>query len=304
MANGRNNVVSINGRGKRKVVRRQQALPADLMPFSLGNLSNEGPIEVLHDLPPDLMPRRIRDYGVEGKPGGGVDASNEYLASIANSTGILASTAVLNRGLIGRTVTVGITPTLLVRSQFLKGYMFLNPSQIIGVTSFGTLLVSGTQTSNGNIESSSLGVANFRDMHLFLDVTAVSGATPTLDIIAQAYDPASAKWADTQALWSGINSTGISYSNPGGLGIATDFSIRWVVSGGASFTFSIGYVLKDGLPGSEAGIAKSIYLGGPGVSVSSGFPLLEGQSRSWYMNENTELWGIASTALDIKIFEL
>jgi hypothetical protein len=142
-------------------------------------------------------------------------------------------------------------------------------------------------------------------MHLFLDVTASAGATPAMDIIAQAYDPATGKWADTQALWTGVNGTGTLYANPGGLGLATDFSLRWVITGGSpSFTFSVGFVLKDGLPGSEAGIAKSIYLGGPGVSTSSGFPLLEGQSRSWYMNENTELWGIADVPLDLKIFEL
>jgi len=311
MRNRNARVIPFSGNGRRRIVRGND-LPPDLNPFALNGLGQPPGPDDLRDLPPDLMPRRVREYesvqGARGHAaprGGGLGLANHWLELINRNTGIIASTSVLQRGLIGRSVTINTTPTLIVRAEFLRGFMFLNPASVIGTTGFGTILASSTQTTDGNTQSASLGVANYRDMHLFLDVTAVSGTTPTLDIIAQAYDPESGNWADTSAIWSGINGTGTMYANPGGLGLASDFAVRWVLGGSSpSFTFSIGYVLKDGLPGSAAGLSNAIYMGGPGVSSVSGFPLLEGQSRSFYLSENTELWGVAAVALELRVFEL
>jgi len=181
----------------------------------------------------------------------------------------------------------------------------MNPSLVVGGTAVGTLVASASRTTNDNTQASPLGVANYRDLHLFLDVTAVAGTTPTLNIYSQSQDPTSLNWADTQLLYADIDATGTFYANPGSLGLSTDFALRWEIAGvGADFTFSIGYVLKEGLPGTGAGVGKTLYLGNSGVTVNSGFPLLEGQSRSFYVKENTELWAIANTSLDLRIFEL
>lgn len=256
-------------------------------------------------LPIDLMPFEpsVRQgLRVAGSPGGMLD-SDSLLQKIADDTGIIASTSILDRGLVGTSVTVDTTPTLIIRSVFNRGYIILNPSTIVGTTSTGTILASASRATTGNTQATALSVSNYRDLHLFLDVTAVPGAGATLDIFSQALDPVSAKYADIQNIFPAITATGTYYANIGSLGLVTDFAIRWAISAG-NFTFSIGFALKEGLPGTSNGLSKTIYLGNSGVSTVSGFPILEGQSRSFYARENTELWAVASAELDLRIFEL
>lgn len=306
----------------RKLVRKfrdTNDLPPDLKSFRPKNYHNGNlsdftqeydyertgvSIEMPEDLPIDLHKRRVIErpsiaYGQQGL------SKDELIAKIAYDTNIIASINVLDRGLIGRSVTIGTTPTRIIQSQFLRSYIIMNPSLIVGGTAVGTLLASALQSANGNTQADSLGVANYRDLHLFLNITAVTGSSPTLDIYAQALDPVSLNWADTQLLYSGISATGTHYANPGSLGLSTDFAIRWELGGTTpNFTFSVGYVLKEGLPGTGAGVGKTLFLGNSGVTVESGFPLLEGQSRPFYLKENTELWAVANTSLDLRVFEL
>ena len=268
------------------------------------------PIDDNREVPADLDPRvvphgsatRIARGITEEDLQSGVSLKDAYLRNIANDVNIIASTSVLDRGLLGRSITVGTVATKIIESQYLRGYTILNPQSLLGFTSTGTILASAARTTAGNTQSSSLGVANFRDMHLFLSVTAVSGGA-SLKIYGQAIDPVSSNWSDTQVLYKDITATGTYYANMAGFGLASDFATRWTISAG-SITFSIGFVVKDGLPGTAAGVARTIYLGGPGVTVSSGFPLLEGQSRSYYLRENTDLHAVASTSLDIRVFDL
>ena len=296
-------------------------LPPDLRPFAMNgtrkknNLgsfdSDQQPTPIggaeydqNESLPIDLFPKELSDRAAT--PAGGATGlrydNDALIAKIANDTGILVATQVIDRGLIGRSVTVGVTPTKIITADYPRAYRIVNPSLIVGGTAVGTLLASGTRTTAGNTQADSIGVANYRDLHLFLDVTAVSGATPLLDIYAQAIDPVTLNWADTQLLYSGISATGTFYANPGSLGLSTDFAIRWEITD--SLTFSVGYVLKEGLPGTGAGVGKTIFLGNSGVTVEAGFPLLEGQSIPFFLRENTELYAVANTPLDLRIFEL
>lgn len=259
-------------------------------------------------LPADLLPDYVRDYEGEGEGiyrsgyAGSDQDTFDIIRRISENVNILASTQVLDRGLIGRAVTVGTTPVKIIDAQFLRGYLLLNPSAIVGTTATGTVLASGAQTAAGNTQASSLGVSNYRDLHIFLDVTAASGGA-SLDIIAQAKDPVSGEWFDVQQIYTEIVATGRHYVNVGGLGVASDFAIRWTVSAG-SITFSVGFVLKDGLPGGSTGISNTIYLGNDGVTPTAGFPLLEGQQKSFYFKQNTELYAVANQSLTLNIFEL
>lgn len=307
----------------------EDSLPVDLRPFQLNkglsvvpggkNLGQYGSQITdpnipefdksadVHGLPPDLWPFNIKQYG---RLTGGMASSrfgvNELLARIANDTRMISSTLVLDRGLLGRVVTVGTTPVLLADAQFLRGYIFMNPAQVVGTTAVGTILTAASRTAAGNTQSDSIGVANYRDLHLFLDVTAVSGTAPVLTVMGQALDPLTLNWADSQAIWTGINATGTYYANIGSLGLASDFALRWTIGGSATptFAFSVGFVIKEGLPGTGAGVGKTIYLGGPGVTTQSGFPLLEGQQKAFFMRENTELYAVAGASLEMRVFEL
>ena len=279
----------------------------DLSDFSQEyDFEHTGLENTFEDLPIDLQKYRLtqrRGQTVPGISPGQAYDRDAILSKIAGDTDILASINVLDKGLIGRAVTVGTTATRIIQAQFLRGYRILNPSTIVGTTAFGTLLTSASRSATGNTQADSLGVANYRDLHLFLNVTAVPGGGATLDINTQALDPASLNWVSIQNIFTGITSTGTYYANVGSLGLTTDFAIAWTISSG-NFTFSIGYVLKEGLPGTSNGISKTIYIGNSGVTTNSGFPLLEGQSLPFFLRENTELWAIAAESLELRIFEL
>ena len=311
----------MNRRMRRPGARIVPFLPPDLRPFKINGIRKKAGLgEFDNDqsptpfgsgadrdqyeiLPVDLFPRELTERGT-GPAGGipGVTYDRDALvAKIANDTGMLVATQTIDKGLIGRSVTIGTDPVRIIEATYPKAYIIMNPSLIVGGTAAGSLVASALRAVDGNSQADPLGVANYRDLHLFLDVTATTGGT--LDIYAQALDPVTLNWADTQLLYSGIAATGTYYANPGSLGLATDLALRWVIAGG-SFTFSIGYVLKEGLPGTGAGVGKTLYIGNSGVTVEAGFPLLEGQSRGFFMKENTELWAVANTSLDLRVFEL
>jgi hypothetical protein len=59
------------------------------------------------------------------------------------------------------------------------------------------------------------------------------------------------------------------------------------------------------LSGTSAGATQTIFVGGAGVSPVSGYPLLAGQEKPFYLEENVKLYAVTSGAnLDMNIFEL
>lgn len=271
--------------------------------YSIDELNN-GPSSLQYpDIPIDMYPRPVDNY--QRNPDGTISEGGElspldaYLDRIARDTNILASISLLKRGLFGRTVTVTTTPQRIVIAEYLRGYIFLNPNLLAGATSAGTLLAPATQTATGN--SASLGVANFLAAHFFVNITAVAGGG-TLDLILQALDPATGVWMDVQNLTTGAV-VGSTYVFVDALGVATDLRVRWSIAVG-TVTFSVGFVLKNGLVGTSAGVSQTIFLGGPEVTVDSGFPLLNGQSERFFLQENVQLWAVANASLPMKIFEL
>jgi len=258
------------------------------------------------DIPVDMYPRVVDNYqrNADGSlvpvGEGTMDPLSLLLQRIANDTGVIASTSLLRRGLLGRTVTVTTTPQLIINAEYLRGYILLNPNELVGATSAGTILASAVRSGTGN--SSSLGVANFLSGHFFIDITAASGGgTVALDL--EVLDPASGNWAVAQTIFAASGATGTTYAFVGELGIPTDVRIAWTIAAG-TVTFSVGFVLKNGLIGTSAGISQTIYLGGPGVTTTSGFPLLNGQSQKFFLQENLQLFAVADATLPLKIFEL
>lgn len=271
---------------------------------------NNGPSSLSYaDTPIDMYPRPVDEYtrnpdGTISSDVGGRSALDQYLERIAKDTDILASVTLLKRGLFGRTVEVTTTPQLIVNAEFLRGYIFLNPNELAGATAAGTLLAStsrGAATADLTGNSATLGVANFLDGHFYINVTAVSGGA-LVTIVLQALDPTSGTWIDVQDLTTavGVSST---YAYVGSVGVGTDLRVRWSLGAGDA-TFSVGYNLKNGLAGTSAGLSQTIFLGGPEVSVESGFPLLNGQSERFFLQENVQLWAVANATLPFKIFEL
>lgn len=250
-------------------------------------------------LPIDMRPRLVQEYKRGGPgSGGGIEG---YLAHIAGDTHIIHKTLVLDRGLIGRVVTITTEPQQIVRAEFLRGYTFLNPAALVGLTSAGTSLASAERS--GTTNSAAQGVANFLEGHFWLDITTAPGGSDDVTIRLQALDPTSLNYADVQDLMI-ETATGTYYANTGQLGLGTDFRISAIVSGSASATFSVGFVLKNGLIGTSGGVDQTIYLGGKGVTTVAGYPLLNGKERTWYFTENTELYAVAAASIPLRIFEL
>ena len=319
---------------------RRRDVPADLQPYRLtdwrtdhqrmggapgegngnngwvnnlhGTAGGGGPKSMPYDLVPiDMHPRVIREYsrGPNGQlvPGGldvaaGMSPLYQYLQQIARDTRDISSTQVIERGLIARVVSVPTTPVLVADAQFLRGYIFLNPATSAGLTTAGTLLPSALRSVDGT--SSSLGVANYLSQHFFLDVTASTGAG-TLDIIQQALDPTSLTFCDVQTVATiTAPATGCVYGFAEQFGVGTDMRVRFTISGGSTFTFSVGFVLKNGLAGTSTGVNQTIFLGSSGVTTETGFPLLEGDKEKFFLRENTQLFAVASSTLDLRVFEL
>jgi len=107
-----------------------------------------------------------------------------------------------------------------------------------------TMLASAARTASGDTSTTPIDVKKYKEAIFFLDVTAVSGTTPTLDVKIRTKDPASGKWFDlvtfTQA--TGVTSEMKTVSGLLGSQIAVFYTI---VGDTPSFTFSLGAVLKS-----------------------------------------------------------
>ncbi len=90
--------------------------------------------------------------------------------------------------------------------------------------------------------------SNYMFADLFVNVTALSGTSPTLTVSVQIRDPLSGVWATVKST-SAISATGTtlltiaeSYTNES---LGDQFRVSWVISGTSpSVTFSIGGILS------------------------------------------------------------
>lgn len=229
------------------------------------------------------------------------------LKEVNDSLKALASYRTLSKGIITRSVDVSTTPVKLIQAAQDRSYTIVNPTAAVGLTTDLQLYPAGTILNvDGNSQATPIFCANYDSIHLHMNVTAVGGA-PAVDVFAQTYDPLSATWVDVQAISppGGIVGTGNYYSFFSGLGVNGRFALRWAATGvWGSLTLSIGYTLKNGLGGSSSGQAQTIFLGNNNVTRFTGYPLLEGQYRDWYMRENAELFGVTlSGTVTVNIIE-
>ncbi len=257
-------------------------------------------------LAPDLYPRVIGDGpGSRGGRGDGSPqpSSEDRVRSIDENVDILTRLNLIERGFTMRSVSVGTTPVEIVDGKFLRGYVFLNPSASAGLTSTGTMFASAARTVVGSpYTSGEVGVANFRNAAFFADVT-VFGAGSLIAVDLQTQDPLSGNWATAQAdifPAAAITAVGTYYANVGNVGVDVNMRLRASLTVAGS-TFSVGYMLKDGLPGSASGIARTIYLGDINVTVGQGYSLLEGQSLTKWFRQNTRLYAVSGVSAGVTI---
>jgi hypothetical protein len=245
-------------------------------------------------LPPDLYEKQV--YVGEKQPG-----SSDRITPPPN----LGEAVYLSRGFQGRSILIGTTATLIERATSARGYLVLNPSRSAGLTN-SFLIASGAGiVAAGNTQATPVGVANFLNLHLHLIVTVEAGGA-SWDFIMQTRDPITGLWADVQTVFAAVIPPAANYyAYVGNMGVAVDMAFRWNPVLAGAISFSLSGTLKDGVIGSSAGLAQTVFIGGnEGVSVVSGYPVLEGQEKPFIIGDNVELWGIANTPTTINIFEL
>lgn len=213
----------------------------------------------------------------------------------------LASLRMITTGITSRSVVVTSQPTLLIRSPRDRAYTIINPTPSIGLTSSGIFLPAKVISVAGNSQATPLGVSNYDSLHLYINIANAAGLT--MNIIAQTISPINSVWVDVQDIYpAGFTANTDSYFSLGNFGVTTQFALRWTIVG--TCTLTAGFVLKGGLGGSSSGLANTVFIGNNGVTLQSGYPILEGQFRDFYLSENAELWGIVNNSVTINIIEL
>lgn len=230
--------------------------------------------------------------------------NNDTLKRILRNTDIDILLRTIGNAFFPRVVTVGIVPTLLIApNRTPRGYIAINPnSASSGVIGAVTVFPASTVFAVGTTNSASLNVSGNDSAAFFLDVTE---DTASLTVNLQTLDPVSGNWATAQsdifATGGGSPGVGTYYANVGGIGI-DQFARIQVVVGGDTMTGSIGMITKSSGGGISAG--ATVFLGGPDVNTTIGFPLLSGQKETFYLKENTAIYAIAAAPTNINVFEL
>lgn len=259
-------------------------------------------------LPPDLWKSPGGTAQVASPLSPVPSAQDQVIAAIREDVHILVATQVIERGLLAQQFTVTTVPQKIVDGRFLRGYIFMNPTPPIGLTAFGTVFGSSLQLAlaTGNSQASPIGVASFNTMALFLNISASTGGTVKIDL--QSQDPISLNWATTQTdIFALPSAVGTYYANVGSLGIDRAMAAVFTIGAGGNSTFSLGYILKDGLPGGGSGLSNTIFIGGDAsVNSQTGFPVTEGQQLKLFCRPNTQLYAVSLIAAGVTLtmFEL
>lgn len=231
--------------------------------------------------------------------------NNQALIRILRNTDIDISLRTIGNAFFPRAITVGTTPTLIIapnRTQ--RGYTLINSNaSVTGITSAVTMFPAATTLPVGTTNTASVLVSAFETARFFLNVTEGSAGPVSFDL--QTQDPISGNWAIAQSdifqFGGGPAGIGTYYANAGVIGVDDNMRIVAVVAGD-TMECSLSTILKPALAASIAGSA--IFIGGPDVNTTIGYPLLSGQKETFYLRENTAIYGIATGPIVVNVFEL
>lgn len=229
--------------------------------------------------------------------------NTDLLSYILRNSDIDILLRTLGTAFFPRSITIGTTPTVLIDpNRSPRGYILINPNTTVsGVVTDVTVFPAGTVFPVASTPSASINVSGHGGAAFVLNVTAPSIGPVTVDL--QTQDPISGNWATAQSdIFAGAGTVGGTfYANVGSIGIDEHARLMVNVAGGA-MTGSLAAMLKPALAGTISG--PTVFLGGPDVNTTVGYPLLSGQKETLYFKENTSLFGIAIAATNIRVFEL
>lgn len=107
-----------------------------------------------------------------------------------------------------------------------------------------TVLISASRTISG--ESEVILSGKYKEAVAFIDVTAATGTSPTLDVKFQTKDPVSGKWFNiTELEFTQLTIVGNEMKTKSGL-LGSSLKCIYTIGGTTpDFTFSIGLILKS-----------------------------------------------------------
>lgn len=257
-----------------------------------------------YDRSPGLWPRRISEgQGASFVPApvtgqmGNTDSRKGIISSFGDGNAIRVTNS-----FIPRKVAVTTSQTSLITTVDPVRIMIINPSRSVGLSTSATAYDSTTAVAT-DTTAASIAVAGYEEAHIFLEVSAIA-AGAEWDIYGYVQNPQSTTWMDSQAIFSTITATGNKYAYVGRLGIATDLAFRFNPIVAGAITCRIDVTLKGGTGSGNAGFANAVYIGSDGVTTGYGYPLLPGEERQFDVDANVTVYGIASTTVNVNIFEI
>lgn len=231
--------------------------------------------------------------------------NNGLLKYILKNTDIDILLKTIGNAFFPRVVAIGTTPSVIIEpNRSPRGYILLNANiSVSGIVSTVTVFAAGTVFAVGTTNSVSINVSGHGGAAFFMNVTEASAGNGSVDL--QTQDPLSGNWVTSQSDIFGFGpgpiAIGTYYANVGALGI--DQNARLVVTiAGDTATGSISATLKPALAGNVSGGA--VFIGGPDVNTTIGFPILSGQREVVYLKENTSIYGVAVATTTLNLFEL
>ncbi len=232
--------------------------------------------------------------------------SNAALIRILKNTEIDISLRTIGNAFFPRVITLGTTPSVIIApNRSPRGYILINAnSSATGITTTVTMFAAATVLPVATTNTAAVSVGGYETARFLLDVTEPSaGAATSFNLETQ--DPISGNWAIAQAdifqFGGGGAAVGTYYANVGGIGVDDQMRISAVV-GGDTMTCSLACILKPAISATIAG--ATAFIGGPDVNTTIGFPILSGTRETFYLKENTAIYGVATGALTLNVFEL
>jgi len=106
-------------------------------------------------------------------------------------------------------------------------------------------IYSGTVTTSSNSHSTPVNTKWEKECQLLLNITAVSGTNPTLDLTIEVYNTLRDTW-HTLATFSTVSATGVDVGYVE-YGLGEKIALSWVVGGTntPTFTFTLDAVFKN-----------------------------------------------------------
>lgn len=228
--------------------------------------------------------------------------NNELLRYILKNSDIDILLRTIGNAFFPRQVTVLTGATQIIApARNPQGYILINPNTTVsGVVTTVTAFPAGTVFPVGVTNSAPINVSGHGEMAFIMDVTEASAGPVSVDL--QSQDPISGNWATVQSdIFSNQSGIGTYHADVGSIGV-DQFARLQVTVASDSMTASIAAFLKPQLAGTVSG--PTVFLGGPDVNTTTGYPLLGGQKETFYLKENTPLYGIAVASTDVRVFEL